>query len=231
MRNRPKKPGNHAGFNERLPGIRSHRDRPLRPLLVAIVGGSGAGKSWLAARLNAALGRKSTRLSLDDFYRDRSHLSPDQRTRVNYDHPSAIDWEEMQHVVESLLSGRPARVPCYDFKTHCRTARSRLVAPKEVVLVDGLWLLWRRSLRPLFAPRVFLDCPATVRLRRRLARDISSRGRTRNSVVRQFRLSVQPMYMRFVAPQARWADVFVAQNRQNRIVNELAALLRRTIET
>jgi uridine kinase len=223
---RSTKPSPHAGSGHR--SLRRTRRR-VRPLLVAIVGGSGAGKSWLAARVKAALGRKSTLISLDDFYRDRSHLSPDQRARLNYDHPSAIDWKEVERVVNRLLEGRSAWVPCYDFKTHSRETRSRLVNPKEVVLVDGLWLLWRRSLRRLFGFSVFLDCPASLRLRRRLTRDVSSRGRTRISVVRQFRHTVQPMYARFVAPQARWADVVVPQDRHNHMLKELAAFLRRAI--
>jgi uridine kinase len=176
-------------------------------LLVAIVGGSGAGKTWLAERLRVALGRQAARLSLDDFYRDRSHLPPARRARVNFDDPRAIDWAAVERVLRDLRVGRPASVPAYDFATHCRLPRARTLPTKPVVLMDGLWLLQRRQVRRLFALAIFIKCPARLRLGRRLARDVRERGRTRASVLRQFRETVEPMHRRFVAPQARWADV------------------------
>ncbi len=175
------------------------------PRLVAIVGGSGSGKTWLADKLQAVLGKKSAaRLSLDDFYRDRSHLSPARRALVNYDHPRAIDWNRFESVLRDCLDGRPTRVPKYDFAQHARLPSFRHFRPAKLVLVDGLWLLHKPALRRLFCFRIFIDCPAKIRLNRRLARDLLLRSRDPASVQRQFRDAVEPMNTRYVVPQKRW---------------------------
>lgn len=179
------------------------------PILVAIVGGSGSGKTWLAERLQSALGPDAVRLSLDDFYRDRSHLSLARRARVNFDQPKAIDWGGVETAVRRLAGGWTARVPRYDFATHSRQKTGKTVPARPVVLIDGLWLLRRRSLRSLFHLRIFLECPTRIRLRRRLERDVGSRGRTAASVHRQFRDTVEPMHRLYVSSQSRHADVVI----------------------
>ncbi|HET7626143.1 MAG TPA: uridine kinase [Verrucomicrobiae bacterium] len=196
------------------------------PLLVAIVGGSGAGKTWLARKLQAALGDDAARISLDDFYRDRSHLSETRRAKINFDHPRAIDWTSLENVLEDLLAGNSARVPRYNFKTHCREKSEAIFEPKPIVLFDGLWLLRPRQLRELFDFRIFIECPAENRFRRRLTRDLRSRGRTRDSVREQFQRSVEPMHERFVEPQKRWADVVLDANFGGREINDLTEQLK-----
>src|ERR1700676_5199338 len=109
------------------------KKRPA-PLLVAIVGGSGAGKSWLADRLQSILGTKSARMSLDDFYRDRPGLTPARRARINFDHPRAIDWPRVERALRDCLAWRTTQVPQYDFKTHARLPRSRILRPKPLIL-------------------------------------------------------------------------------------------------
>jgi uridine kinase len=178
-----------------------------RPLLVAVIGGSGAGKSWLAQKLETQLAPRAVRLALDNFYRDQSHLSPARRDRINFDHPRAIDWKTFETVLTCLAQGRPARVPHYDFATHSRTRNSEIIQPKPVVLVEGLWLLRRPSLRRLFRWSVFVDCPRRLRLARRLARDAAERGRNRASILKQFRATVDPMHARFVVPQKHHAKL------------------------
>jgi uridine kinase len=196
----------------------------MRPILVAIVGGSGSGKTHLAKQLQTALGRSAGCLSLDDFYRDRSHLASSRRARINFDHPAAIEWPLVERSLRSCLAGKVVHVPHYDFATHSRTPTASSFKPKPVVLVDGLWLFRRPALRRLFALRIFIDCPANTRLNRRLARDQRSRGRSAASVRQQFRSTVEPMHARYVAPQARSADVHLRGNWGTR---EVAALLRR----
>jgi uridine kinase len=197
------------------------------PLFIAIAGGSGAGKSWLAERLQTALGRRAARLSIDDFYRDRSRVPPSLRARLNFDHPRAIAWTDVEKALSALRGGRAARLPCYDFKTHCRTGGGKLLRPGRVVLVEGLWLWRRRSLRRFFQLRIFVDSSARTRLRRRLTRDMQSRGRTRASVIRQFRSTVEPMYGRFVAPQIRHADMVLPEDFSARDVQQLAQRVRK----
>jgi len=197
------------------------------PVLVAIVGGSGAGKTWLAERLESALAPNAVRLSLDDFYRDRSHLSLACRARINFDQPRAIDWPGIETALRSLVAGRSARIPQYDFKTHRRLRTCKTVPPKPIILIDGLWLLGRASLRSLFQVRIFIECPLRTRLRRRLERDVGSRGRSVASVRRQFRETVEPMHRLHVAPQSRFADVVLRGTCSTDDVKRLALWIRR----
>ncbi len=208
----------------RLQPLVRHR---LAPVLVGIVGGSGSGKTWLADKLEAELAPNVARLSQDDFYVDRSHLSPTRRARINFDHPRAIDWTKFERVLKHLLAARPARVPIYDFRTHCRTGGSKILVPKPIVLIDGLWLLRRPSIRRLLAFSIFLDCPTPLRLRRRLDRDRRCRGRADAFVKQQFWATVEPMHGKFVAPQARWAEKVLPKNYDSCEIERIASNLRR----
>lgn len=198
----------------------------VSPLLVAIVGGSGAGKSWLAKKLQAALHPDAVHLTLDDFYHDRSHLDPARRAKMNFDNPRAIDWLKVEKTLDDLRNGREARLPRYNFKTHCRLADENKLAPKPVVIMDGLWLLRRSSVRSAFELKIFIECPARTRRSRRLTRDLRSRGRTRTSILEQLRNTVEPMYARFVAPQQKWADITLRHDISEREVRRLAQELR-----
>jgi uridine kinase len=180
------------------------------PKLVAIVGGSGAGKTFLAQALKRQFGKDAAILSLDDFYRDRSHVVEARRGKINFDDPRAIDWNCLEKTLRQLIARKPARVPCYDFKTHCRSGEQNLVAPKPVIIVDGLWVLRRPAIRRLFDLKVFIECPTPLRFHRRMRRDVDERGRTEDSVCEQFIETVAPMHKKFVQPQARWADVVLS---------------------
>ena len=194
--------------------------------LVAIVGGSGAGKTWLTDHLQRSVGDGVGRLSLDNFYRDRSRLSAGLRQRINYDHPRAIDWPLVEKALKACRAGRSFRVPRYDFVTHTRQASREMFRPRPLNIVEGLWLLLRPSIRSLFTLRVFVDCPVRVRLARRLARDAAERGRSRDSVRKQFWETVSPMHERYVVPQARWAHVVLESPPKSDRVNQLTDLLR-----
>ena len=178
--------------------------------LVAIVGGTGAGKGWMANRLCKLLGEQACHLSLDNFYRDRSHLAPAKRAHVNFDVPRAIDWARAGQVLDDCLAGQPTRVPNYDFTTHTRLADMPKWQPKPVIFVEGLWLLWHPPVRRLFALKIYLDCPAPLRLSRRKARDIAERGRTADTVERAFK-KIAPLHERYVEPQKKWADIVLPQ--------------------
>ncbi|HUR44241.1 MAG TPA: uridine kinase [Candidatus Saccharimonadales bacterium] len=180
------------------------------PKLVAIAGGSGSGKSWLTERLHAGFREQSACVSLDNFYRDRSETPAGLRSLVNYDHPRAIDWEAAETFFSRCREGGSGWLPDYDFKTHTR-AGGKVWPARPLILVDGLWLLWRPTMRRLFDLTIYVDCPERVRLSRRIARDIARRGRTAASVREQFQKWVGPMHAQFVEPQKKWADIILAQ--------------------
>lgn len=204
--------------------------RKQSTLLVAIVGGSGSGKSFLAKQLKAALGGNAARILLDNFYRDRSSVPLIRRSRLNYDHPRSIDWDGVERALDDVADGRATPLPRYSFRTHCRANRFALLRPKPVALVDGLWLLHRRSLRRRFTMSIFIRCDSRTRLKRRLTRDCRSRGRTAQSVREQFTRCVEPMHARFVAPQERWADLILEGHFGAREVRYLARELRARLQ-
>ena len=180
-------------------------DHPVQ--LVAITGGSGSGKTWLADRLHLLLGKKTGRLSQDSFYRDWSYLPHAARNRVNFDHPNALDWAHFADALLTLRRGRACLLPVYEFGTHRRRPEGELLQPRRLMIVDGLWLLHQPEVRRHFDLSVFLHCDEDERLRRRVARDTVERGRTEASVVEQFRETVAPMHRQFVSPQAAHADL------------------------
>jgi uridine kinase len=190
------------------------------------VGGSGSGKSWLAERLETALDGKAARVSLDDFYRDRSGIPLEDRAALNFDHPDAIDWPVLEKALQELRAGRAAQLPSYDFKTHCRGHCFRSFEPRPILLIEGLWLLRPPPLRNGFDLKLFIECPLSTRLRRRIERDLIARGRSRASVEKQFYDTVEPMHREFVSPQKRWADVVLPFDLTEYDVRQLAEKLK-----
>lgn len=198
-------------------------ERPFR--LIAIVGGSGAGKTWLANRLQQAAGHEAGRLSLDDFYRDRSNLAPVRRSAINFDHPRAIDWPLLLRVLRDCRAGRMTRLPRYNFVSHTRRHDPDAWLPSASILVEGLWLFLRPAVREMFDLKIFLACATPLRLERRLARDVAERGRTADAVREQFWKTVAPMHERFVAPQARWADIILTEPPSEKEIQRLVDLV------
>ena len=193
--------------------------------LIAVVGGSGAGKSWLVDHLCRIIGENACRLSLDDFYRDRSHLPMAERGRVNFDVPAAIDWETAADVLRRARNGMSSVVPRYEFSTYSRRSSPQPWQPRPVVLVEGLWLLRSPELRGLFDLSVFLDTPASLRRARRIARDTVERGYGADAVRRRLVETVLPMHGRYVEPQKRWADLVLCQPYHPTAVERLAERL------
>jgi uridine kinase len=171
------------------------------PVHVAVVGGSGSGKTWLAEKLAAALAPRAARLSLDDFYRDLSPFPKAERDAVNFDDPAAIDWEALRAATSMMRVNESLALPVYDFATHTRKNLPRIFLPPPLVVWDGLWLLHHDWLREKFALTIFVDCGADERFRRRSERDVCERGRSFESVRCQFFEHVQPMHEKFVEPQ------------------------------
>ncbi len=181
----------------------------MNACLIAIVGGSGSGKSWLADRLQQEFHQVAGRLSLDDYYQDLSHLPPAERKQMNFDQPKAIDWPRFRGDLALVRAGQAAALPAYDFATQSRSRRKRLWQPRELVFIDGLWLLHYAAVRRLFSLSVYVECGETLRFKRRLKRDQRERGWTAPEIRRQFQTQVEPNHRRFVAPQKGMADLVV----------------------
>ena len=173
--------------------------------LIGIAGPSGAGKSYLARHLAEQL--SAPVLSLDHYYRDLSHLPLEARVRCNFDEPAALEHELLIAQVADLHAGRAIPVPNYDFSIHTRTSETRIFAPADVVILEGLFTLHWPELRGLLGTSVYVDIANDICLQRRQQRDVQERGRTPESVVEQFRTTVAPMAERYVRPTRSYADL------------------------
>ena len=159
----------------------------------------------------------------DAYYRDLSHLPPDQRARVNFDHPNSLETELLIQHLKELRAGQAVEIPVYDFTTHTRTKQTRRVEPAPVILVEGILVFVEPDLRDLFDVKLYVDSDADVRFIRRLRRDIEKRGRTVESVCEQYLRTVRPMHLEFVEPSKRYADVIIPEGGFNEVAIEMVA--------
>jgi uridine kinase len=197
-------------------------DPTFRPVVMGVAGGSGSGKSTVVRQVARALPPGTTSvLHHDSYYRDLKHLTFEERVRVNFDHPDALETELMVAHVAALLEGVPAEVPTYDFATHTRAPAVARVPPTPLVVLDGILVLADTRLRELMDIKVFVDTEADVRLMRRLRRDVEERGRTAASVLDQYEATVRPMHLEFVEPSKRYADLVVPEGGYNRVAVDL----------
>jgi len=200
----------------------------MTPFLVAIAGGSGSGKSVLTQAIATALGvdRVAT-LAHDRYYRDRYDLLPIERSRLNYDVPDALDQALFREHLAALRLGQSIVPPIYCFVTHRRDGWGTPIAPREIVLIEGILLFHDPDIRNAFDVRIFVDAPDDVRLRRRIARDTCERGRTPDFVVAQCRGTVFPAHARYVEPTKALADlVLLNAGRLEPVVEVAAAVIR-----
>jgi uridine kinase len=196
----------------------------MKPLLIGIAGGSGSGKSTVARNVAASLPATSVAfIDMDAYYHGAAHLPMEERRRINFDHPNAIDWELLLMHLRTLAGGRPIEKPEYDFAEHTRSAATTHVPAAEVVVVDGILVLADPRIRSLFDMRVFVDADADIRLIRRLRRDIVERGRPLEEILDQYLTTVQPMHLEFVEPSKRYADVIVPRGGDNTVAIEMIA--------
>lgn len=186
------------------------------PLMIGVVGGSGSGKTTVARTIYEFLGSDAAFIDQDAYYADLSHLTMDERRRVNFDHPDAFDTDLMVEQLRTLSAGHPIRKPTYDYPAHTRATATVEVTPRDVILVDGILLFADARLRALFDIKIFVDVAEDVRFIRRLQRDVSERGRTMDDVIRQYLSTVRPMHLEFIEPSKRYADIILPEGGHNR---------------
>jgi uridine kinase len=181
---------------------------PSRPYLIGIAGPSCSGKSELTRRLSATLG--ASVLTLDSYYREMAHLSLDERARCNFDEPGSLDEMLVVQHVQALSRGETVGRPTYDFSTHSRKGEVERIVPGEFAIVEGLFALYWLELRKALSTKVYIHAADEVCFERRLARDVRDRGRTPESVHRQYSQTVRPMAERYVWPTRHYADLVVS---------------------
>jgi uridine kinase len=191
-------------------------------VLLGVAGGSGSGKTTVVKELLARLHpRPVSVIHHDSYYSDLSHIRFEERVRVNFDHPDALETTLLvQHLTE-LKAGTAVDVPVYDFSTHTRTGNTRRVEPTGVIIVDGILVLADPRLRSLLDIKVFVDTDADIRFIRRLRRDQRDRGRSLDSVVEQYLTTVRPMHLAFVEGSRAYADIIIPEGGRNRVAIDL----------
>jgi uridine kinase len=190
----------------------------VTPFLIGIAGGTGSGKTTVANAIVTRVGAERIAiLSHDAYYRDFVDLPRDVLDRQNFDHPDSLESELLVRHLKALKQGMVVETPIYDFKVHRRAAETRRVEPRKVILVDGILIYAEPELRKLFDVKIYVDTDADIRLIRRLKRDIAERGRTVESVVKQYESTVRPMHMEFVEPSKRYADLIVPEGGENTV--------------
>lgn len=203
-------------------------DRP-KPYVIGIAGGSGSGKTTLINTLleNDILEKTGPPavvvLQHDWYYKHNPHLSAVERSRVNYDHPNALDTALLKDHVKTLLTWQSIAAPRYDYQTHLRKEETRPLHPAELIIVDGILILADEALRRLMDLKVYVDADPDLRFIRRMERDVRHRGRTRESVVRQYLATVKPMHDQFVEPSKSHADIIIPDGGRNKAAIDLLA--------
>lgn len=179
-------------------------------LVIGIAGGSGSGKTTVAEMIAKDLGEdRCVIITQDNYYKDLAHLPVEERAKVNFDHPDAIDGVLMAKHIELLKNGKSIKMPIYDFKTHTRLKETITVEPREFLIVEGILVLEREEIRSQLDIKIYVDTDDDIRFIRRLKRDIAERGRNMESVIQQYLDTVRPMHLEFVEKSKRYADIIL----------------------
>ena len=178
-------------------------------LIIGIAGASGSGKSFFASKLQSELDQRSLFISQDSYYKQQSAIPLAEREIVNYDHPDAIDFELFVEHIKALKSGFSINQPVYDFTVHDRKKETIKTHSANIIILDGILLFVAPSLNEIIDYKIFIDTPLDVCFIRRLQRDMNERGRSAESVIKQYMTTVRPMYQKYVLPSKQHADYII----------------------
>ena len=190
-------------------------------LVIGIAGGTGSGKTTLMKSLMGQFGSEITVLSHDNYYRAHNDLPYEERCKLNYDEPAAFETELMVRHLEELRAGQTVQCPVYDFTIHNRSDQVIELKPKSVIMVEGILIFENKALRDLMDIKIFVDTDADIRLCRRIKRDVNKRGRSMESVLRQYQATVKPMHDQYVEPSKKFADLVVLEGGKNLVALDM----------
>ena len=196
-------------------------------LIIGIGGGTGSGKTTVVNQILSEFPAGEVEvISQDSYYMDTSHLSFEERCKINFDHPQSIDFELLESHLKSLKKGDNINQPVYSFKTHNRTGETTVTKPKKVVIVEGILILSNTQLRSLFDIKIFVHADSDERLMRRLKRDIAERGRDLDEVLERYHTTLKPMHQQFIEPMKAFADIIIPNNHYNTVaVNVVKSII------
>ncbi len=190
-------------------------------LVIGIAGGSGSGKTTLMNNIVKRFSDNITVLSHDSYYKRHDDMTYEERCQLNYDEPAALETDLMVQHLDELRSGNAIDCPVYDFTTHNRSNETQRIAPRKVIIVEGILIFENVELRRLMDIRIFVDTDADIRLCRRVKRDVNKRGRSLESVLTQYQETVKPMYEKYVEPSKKYAHILVPEGGKNAVALDL----------
>ena len=192
------------------------------PILIGITGGTGSGKSTIAREIYKHFDESCiAMIEQDSYYKDQSELSFEDRIKTNYDHPDAFDSQLLVEHFNLLLKGKVIKKAIYDFKIFNRTKETISVKPRDIIIFEGILILDNKILRDMLDIKIYVDTDADVRFIRRLTRDIKERGRTMESVIKQYLNVVKPMHEQFIEPTKRYADIIIPEGGHNKVAIDI----------
>ena len=202
-------------------------------LIIGIAGGSGSGKTTVVRALTEQLKEKVVVIPQDSYYKDSSHLPMEERQKVNFDHPDSIDFDLLIKHLKELKKGHSVEQPVYSYITCSRSATETVtVHPAEVIIVEGILIFCCAELRKQMDIKIFVDADDDDRLMRVMARDILERGKTVETVIQRYSRTVKPMFLQFIEPSKRYADVIIPQGGHSKVaIDVIAATIEKSLNS
>jgi|TARA_B110000467_G_scaffold22262_1_gene19741 uridine kinase len=193
-----------------------------KTILIGIAGGTGSGKTSVANAILAEFSSSEVALiQQDSYYKDLKHLHLDDRANVNFDHPDAVDFNEMGDHLQSLIANEMVQIPIYDFNTHTRTDEMYTIGNHHIIVLEGILALFDEKIRNMMDIKLYVDTPDDIRIIRRIKRDINKRGRTFESVIEQYYSTVRPMHQQFVEPSKKFANIIIPEGAHNKVAIDI----------
>jgi uridine kinase len=194
----------------------------MKTVLIVVAGGTASGKTTVVDKISQRLKSKDVQvIRFDDYYKDLSNLSIEERAKVNFDHPDSLDNDLLYEQLRDLLEGKRIEKPLYDFKTHTRKKETEQIHPSKVIIVEGILALYDPRIRDLANIKIFVESDDDIRFIRRLRRDMTERGRSLDSVINQYLGTVKPMYYEFIKPTKRYADIIIPNDNNHEVAVDI----------
>jgi len=193
-----------------------------KPVIIAVAGGSASGKTTVVDKIVGSFECENvTVIKHDDYYKDQSEMSMEERFKVNYDHPFSLDNDLMFKQILELIKGNTITKPTYDFEAHNRSAITESISPTQIIILEGILIMEDERIRDLCDIKLFVEADDDLRFIRRLTRDMAERGRSMESVIKQYLKTVKPMHFAFVKPSKRYADVIIPNDKEHDVAVDL----------